>query len=416
MQLLAPRARVSIGRVLAVAAVAAFGALSAALPLACGDDAGDDAPRGDAAIAEGGGSDAPLAPDASVVPRGARVLGLAVDYTDLNFPVNLDVARDAGAQTTEITFAWDDIERPYDAGAPDPDAGDGGEADAAPPVTTRLFDPALHVVNLVLSDRRVEATLALEAFDVGGSRAPIDLAARPLNDAATLARYDALVDYAFDQLHDTKLTALVVASAADAWVAADAQRAPALAAFVSHVAARARSARPGLRVGFTVDSLDATVRQSSALASAWAASDFAGVDYVPPVEVSSTHPAIAALVSGDFARLASAIPAPRPILLRRAGYPSSPGAGSDDATQAAFIVETFRAWDLAWAAQPRIFGVIIRELDDATPTQAAALGARRKRSDSAFLALVGSLGMRATSGAEKPAFGVLRREARQRGW
>jgi hypothetical protein len=398
-------------------------ALFAAGPLACGDDT-EVAPLADGAVVETGIDAGADGADARVVARGARVLGLTVDITDPEFPARVDVARDAGATTTGVTFAWDEIERPWDGGQLDLDAGDGGDdasvdgadgGDASSPTTT-LFNPGLHIVNLVLDDRRFEATLALEAFDVGGSRAPADLWTRALDDAQTLARYDALLDYAFDQMHDTSLTALVVASGADALLDVDAQRAMSLAAFVDHVRAHARAIRPDLKVGFTIDRLDRAAAHASELSNAWAASDFIGIDDVPSAEVVSAKPQPSVLVPADFARmttLASRLSPAKPILLRQAGYPSSQACGSDEATQAAFVDETFRAWD---TQADRVFAVVFRELDDLTPDQAAALAARRGRSDAPFLALLQSLGMRAAAAREKSAFGVLRRDAHARGW
>ena len=143
-----------------------------------------------------------------VVPRGARVLGVCASRSATSTSSrNVQTARDAGAQTTNLTFAWDDVERPYDAGLPTRgrrgrrrDDGDG----AAPPTPTQLFNPLLHVANLVLPDERMGATLTLDALDVGGSRAPAELATRALDDAELGARYDRLTDYALDQLPDVE--------------------------------------------------------------------------------------------------------------------------------------------------------------------------------------------------------------------
>lgn len=400
-------------RALLLLAAAALGSLFAALPLACSDDPSSSSDR-DASL--DASLDADAAPDPAdgadaarpVVPRGARALGIAVAIDDTDFPSALVDAREAGAQTTNVTFGWNDIERPADAGAADASDPDAG----APP--TVLFNPAIHVVNLVLGDRRVEATLAVEAFDVGGSRAPADLAGMALDDPALGARYDALLDYVFSQLGDTKVNALLVATGADAWLTADAQRAAPLAAFVTRAAAHARTLRPGLKVGFTVDDLDAMRAQAAALAPAWTASDFVGVDYLPAAAVARGEMP-AAFVSADFDRMAEAAPAGRPIVLRQAGYPTAAAAGpaASEENQGRFVAEVFAAWD---RRPERFTSVVFRELADATAEEAAALALRRGRSDAPFLAALQSLGMRARDGREKQAFSALRREARSRGW
>lgn len=383
----------------------------AGVALACGGD-GSEGPRGDAGLdAPDGAPERDVgagAADAAVVPRGSRVLGVAVAIDDTDFPTSAQTARDAGSQTTSVTFAWDEVERPYDAGATD-----SGDPDAAAAPTT-LFNPGLHVVNLVLADRRLEAMLAVEAFDVGGSRVPADLAGRSLDDPAVEARYDALLDYVFSQIGDTPVTALLVATGADAWIETDAQRAAPFAAFVTHAAAHARALRPGLDVGFTVDDLDRTALRSAQLAASWSASDFAGFDYVPAAAVARGD-APSAIVAADFDRMRTSAPAGKPIVLRSAGYPSAPAAGpaASEAAQADFVSSVFEAWD---RSPERFSAIVFRELVDATSEDATEVAARRGRSDAPFVALVQSLGMRARDGREKQAFGVVRHEARARGW
>lgn len=349
------------------------------------------------------------AADALVVSRGQRLLGVAVDLDDLQLPQRLDVARDAGAQATEVTFGWDEIERPYDAGDPDSGDPDAGDPDAAPPPTTVLFNPGLHVVNLVLADRRVEAVLSLEAVGLEGSRAPSELANAALDDPSFEARYDKLLDYVFSQIGDTKVSALLVASSVDAWLAADSRRAASLAAFVTHAGAHARMLRPGLKVGFAVDAQTSAAR-SADLAPAWSSSDFVAFDYVAGAGGGAAGGASA---ETDVAQMVAAAGPTRPVLVRQAAFPSSAAAGGSPDLQAAFVREVFQAWDRRPA---QMFGLVFRALDDASPAQAAATAARAKRSDPGFLALLGSLGMHDVEFREKPAFTALRREARARGW
>lgn len=368
--------------------------------VACGSDSGSDGDAPDAAneaAADG-------AADVVVVPRGQRLLGVAVDLTDLALPQRLDVARDAGAQATEVTFGWNEIERPYDAGEPDSGDPDAGDPDAVAPPSTVLFNPGLHVVNLVLADRRVEAVLSVEAVGLEGSRAPSDLASVALDDPSLEARYDKLLDYVFSQIGDTKVSALLVASSADAWLAADSRRATALAAFVTHAAAHARTLRPALKVGFAVDARTSAARGAD-LAPAWSSSDFVAFDYVAGGGGGSPE--------GDVAQMVATAGPTKPVLLRQAAFPSSPVAGGSPDLQAAFVTEVFRAWD---RRPGQMFGLVFRALDDATAAQAAATAARARRSDAGFLALLGSLGMHDLEFREKPAFTTLRREARARGW
>jgi hypothetical protein len=389
-------------------------ALFASVPMGCSDDTslsgGDAAPEAQTTEAGDAGSDA----DAVVVPRGARAIGLSVEVGDLDFQRNVQTARDAGAQTTNLSFAWDDVERAYDAGAPDAsggDAGDGGDGgDAGAPSTpTQLFNPLLHVANLVLPDERMGATLTLDALDVGGSRAPAELATRAFDDVELAARYDRLTDYALDQLPDTNVTAVFVASSVDVPLGDDPAKHAAFAAFVTHAVAHVHAVRPKLKVGFVVTASGA-VAEKERLAAAWAASDVIGVTYLPIDAAAQVRPVTA--VGSDVDQLVAALPAGKPILLREVGYPTAPECGSDEAAQAAFVSAVFGAWD---RHADRVSVVTFRELVDLEAGAAAALAQRYGRSDAAFLGFLGSLGLRSDKQAKR-GLAVLIREARARGF
>jgi hypothetical protein len=400
-------------------AACAVGAAVASLPIGCGDEyvaSGSDAAL-EATTAEAGDAaadgDADFA-DATVVPKGARVLGVSVVIGDLDFLRNVQTARDAGARTTNVTFAWDEIERPYDAGAPDAsdDAGDGGEAGAARS-PTQIFHPLLHVANLVLSDQRVAATVTIDAVDVGGSRAPAELATLALDDPELGTRYDRVLDYALDQLPDLDVSALFVASSVDVPLGDDAAKHAAFATFFTNAAAHVHALRPKVKVGFVVTS-DGAVARKDRLAAAWAASDVIGVTYLPIDAAGRVSPAslVAGAVAADVDRLLDALPAGKPILVREAGYPTAPANGGDEAGQAAFVSAVFGAWDRHAARIPIL---TFRELFDSDPTTAAAIAARYGHSDPAFLAFLQSLGLR-TADRAKPGFDALIGASRARGF
>lgn len=390
-------------RALVLVAVTGLAAMVAALPLGCGDeaagaaaDAGMDAEA--APLTDGGGGDA----DASVVAKGARVLGISVAVGDVDLRKNLQIARDAGALGTNVSFAWDEIERPYDAGASD--AADGG--DAAP---TRIFNPLVHVANLVIPGEGLAVALSVDALDVGGSRAPSPLGARALDDPELGARYDRVTDYLLDQTPDLELSALFLASSVDVPLGGDAAKHAAFATFLARAAAHAHAVRPKLKVGFTVTS-EGAVAQSDRLAAAWAASDVIGVTYLP-ID-SAAHVRSPSDVAGDLDRLLAALPVGKPVVLRETGYPTAPECGSSEAAQVAFVSAVFAAWD---RHPDRIRAITFRALVD-TDAQSAALQAERHgRTDAPFLAFLQSLGLR-TESRSKPGFDALVREARARGF
>ena len=376
----------------------------AALPVGCSDEPSGPLPPSDAAsdtqVSSGDGG---VRGDATVTPRGTRVLGLAVEIGDVDFQSNVRTARDAGAQTTNLTFGWDDVERAVDAG----DAGDAdADASAAP---TQLFNPLLHVANLVLPDERMGAIVTLDAVDVSGARAPATLAGRALDDAELGARYDRLTDYALDQLPDVSVTALFFASNVDIPLGDDPAKHAAFATFITRAAAHVHASRPKMKVGFVVTASGAVAARER-FKAAWAASDVIGLTYLPVDAAAQVRPVSA--IGSDLDQLIAALPPGVPVVVREAGYPAATENGSTEAAQAEFVSVAFSAWD---RHADRLSVVTFRELVDLEPTRAANLALRYGRSDPAFLGFLGSLGLRSAS-RPKPSFAALVSEARARGF
>lgn len=384
---------------LASAACAVIG-LAASAAMGCGDDAPTGAPV-DGGL-DGARPVVDSAAEASVVLKGARVLGIAMPIGDLAFGQNVQTASDGGARATNVTLAWDEVERPYDSGAPD------AAEDAAAP--TQLFNPSLHVADLVLSEYKTQALIAVTALDVGGSRAPAELATRPLDDAELGARYDKVTDYVLRGAPDLVVAALFVGTEVDVPLGDDPAKHAAFAAFVGRAAAHAHAVRPGLKVGFTVTA-DGIEARGPRLAAAWAASDVIGLTYLPVDAAARARSPLE--VAADLDRIVAAAPPGKPIFVREAGFPTAAACGGDEATQAAFVSALFGAWDRHAARIPL---VILRELGDAPPEAVTALAARHGRSDAPFLAFLGSLGLRSADGRTKQGWEALIREARLRGF
>lgn len=312
------------------------------------------APAEDAAVdaMDAGGDAAPL-------PKGARKLGVAVTIDDVAFADQVRAVAAAGASTTNATFAWDDVERPGDGGAP------------------VLFNAGIHIVGLVIDSEGMKASLALDAVDATGARLPVDLAGRALDDPDVGARYEAATDYVLSQLPDLPLTTFLVASDVDVALGSDAPRWSAFATFFDRVAKHARSKRPGVPVGFVVTGA-ALEGKRDLLAPALAAADVTAVSHV-------------GALPADLGPIVAAAPAGKPIVVHAAGYPSVP----DEEAQAAFVRGTFASWD---RHADRVLSLTFFELDD-RPGATTSLGLRRY-----------------ADGRAKPAFAVLSGQARARGF
>ena len=385
---------------LAIAVCAVGGA--AGIGAGCGDDGVAPAPVGDGGA--GDGADAEPDGEARMVPKGTRVLGISMAIGDLAFGNHVQLARDAGVRATNVPLGWDEIELPLDAGAGMADAAD----DAAPP--TQLFHPALHIADLVLAESKTQALVAVSAIDVGGSRAPADLAGRPLDDTEVAARYDRLTDYVLRSTPDLEIAALFVGTEVDVPLGESAAQHAAFATFVGRAAAHAHAVRPGLKVGFTVTS-DGVEGIGPRLAAAWAASDIVGVSFLPVDAAGRARSPAEA--RADLERVLARIPLGKPVFLRAAGMPTSPLCGGDEDAQAAFVTAVFDTWDRHADRMPI---VVFHELSDAPAETVAAIAARYRRTDASFLAFLGSLGMRTANGRAKRGWDTLLRDARARGF
>lgn len=339
---------------------------------------------------DGGDGGAERDADAAVAPRGARVLGLDVDLSGQTLLEHVQTARDAGATTTAVSYAWDAVEVPYDGG-------------------TTLYQPGLHVANLVLSSENLSALLEIDAVDVGGPRMPADLTSLPLDDPQVAERYGRVMDYVVSQMGDLKLDILLVASGVDQAFGDDATKYAALATFVERVRAHAQATGAPFRIGFTMAEA-AVASKRPLLDAAWNRSDVVGVTILPVDAAGRVLPPTS--VEDAMDRIAGAAPREKPVVVR-AGYPSAAACGSTEVDQAAFVRASFEAWD---RNAGRIPVLDIVELDDALPSVANIRAQRQGRSDETWLALFGSLGLRDGNASAKPALADFRAAAHARGW
>lgn len=298
-------------------------------------DAGDPASPRLAAPPSATGAPPPVsaeagAGDAAVVaPAGDRLLGLATERTSTTYPEDLRAARDAGAELTTVRVAWDEVERPFDAG--------DGDASA-----TTIYEPTLHIAGLVAPAASVRAVLELDVVDDTGRRGPGDLAAVPLDDPAFVARWTRAQAYVLDQTRELGVTGYVIGARVDRALGEAPDAYASFVAFFAKAAAAARAARPGLAVGFAV-SPSAFGARASDLAPAWVASDFVAVRLDPGAGDGGLPSPQAAAEA--VATAAVAAPGNRPVFVLGAGYPGSEDAGSSPAGQRAFVRATFAAWD-----------------------------------------------------------------------
>ena len=205
---------------------------------------------------------------------------------------------------------------------------------------TQLFNPLLHVANLVLSDSRMAVTLTRRRARRGRLARPRRARCSPARRCRarrSLRSAHRLRPRARSPMSRSPRCSSAARSTCRS--ATTPAKHAAFATFVTRAAAHAHAVRPGLTVGFTVTA-DGAVARKDRLAAAWAAADVVGVTYLPIDAVA--HVRSASEVAADVDRLVAALPAGKPILVREAGYPTAAASGSNEAAQAAFVTRPLR--------------------------------------------------------------------------
>lgn len=287
---------------------------------------------------------------------------------------------------------------------------DWNELETAP----GIFEPATNF--LAIADgyypaRGVPIHLVIRPLHTSRKVVPADLMNLPLDDPQVIERFERLLDWIATQIPRVELTSLSIGSEVDIYLWGDPQRWQAWTTFYAAVASYARKLFPGTLIScettyaaFGGPDLD-RVRQLHRH------SDAIGVSYYPMTAgLAGVRPPAA--VHADFRTVVNAIPV-KPIIYYQIGYPSSPVLGSSPEQQAAFISETFRAWD----EHPQRILMLNFQWMHETPEIGLDQYAEYYRYDTPeFRAFLGSLGFQSWSGKPKPAWEALRREAAARGF
>ena len=333
----------------------------------------------------------PAADAPTPVPRGDhRLLGCAVTQAEnKNYDGAMKLAESAGVQVVSLKLNWDDVERrPHVFASPWP-----------------------KVANAYYPPRHLQLSLRLATLDTDRNRLPADLRDQPLDDPAVIARFNELLDWVFAQMPDVELAELSIGNEVDGVLGADLEKWRQYTAFFAATRQHALAKRPGLKVGVSL-MFGGHLKQAKFAAALNRQADVVMVSYYP------LTPAFAVrdpqVVPDDFNTICRMY-TNRPISFVEAGYPSGSGCGSSAARQAQFIHELFAAWD-EHPAQIRL--VTLVWLHDLPTGAVDGFGKYYGVGAPAFLDYLGSLGLRTypNAGTDKPAFTILKRETKARGW
>lgn len=327
----------------------------------------------------------------AALPKNDRILAIAVsDPVNGNYDDAVTKALNAGAQALSLSVYWDEIETAPQVYNPDPNW--------------------LEIANAYYPTHDIAIILALNPIDTNQNRIPTDLKNLPLDDPAVIERFNKLQDYVFSQIPDLNLVAFSIGNEIDGYLGKDTEKWAAYTTFYAETSAHARSLRPSLMIG-TKGIFDGIVStNASHFQTLNTHSDAIFVSYYPlNSDFTVREPNT---VHEDFAKIVSLYPN-QEIYLLELGYPSSEICNSSESKQAAFISETFRAWD-AHAEQIKMINFVW--LNEISSSSIRTFESYYGFSDKGFAAYLGSLGLLNEDGSEKTAFSQLRAEAEARGW
>ncbi len=330
-------------------------------------------------------------PTDNAVPKGERILSIDVtEADDSDFDTALNQAKAAGADTISLTVFWDDIEISPETYEPDPNW--------------------LEIANLYYPSKDMQVTLTLPVIDTTTTRLPQDLAGKPFDDPAVIARFNKLLDYIAIQTGDMTLVSLSIGNEVDIFLGTDGEKWGEFERFFAETAVHARTLWPNLPIGSKTTFDGIAGDPAPFIQSLNQHSDVVLITYYPLNSRFAVRPP--SVVHDDLQTMADSFPN-QPIYLLEVGYPSGTGNNSSQVKQTEFIHELFLAWD-NHAEQIQL--IDYTWLTDISPDSVKELTGYYGLSDDGFASYLGTLGLRLFDGQEKAAYRQFLLEAKARGW
>ena len=324
--------------------------------------------------------------------KKSRLLGVKVNLgADRNFLAKFKESLQVGNQTQVVPQDWNEIETMPGQFRP----------------KTNFFAIANHFYSV----HKMPIHISLRPIHTNQNVFPADLVGKPIDAPQTIKRFKKLLDWVATQVPNVQLVSLAIGSEIDLYAWGDTKRWNAWINFYAAVAPYARKKFPGTLITCETSYAAFRGRDLERLRRLHQHSDAIAVSYYPMKNrlrgVKSPK-----VVHSDFETVVSAIPT-KPIFYYQIGYPTSSQLGSSPARQALFITETFRAWD---KHANRIRMLNFQWMHE-TPDKGLDHFAKYYQNHTPeFRAFLGSLGLQSWSGAPKPAWAAIKKEAKARGF
>jgi hypothetical protein len=324
-------------------------------------------------------------------PRGERILAIGVNDTqDGDYDKAFTEARRAGLHAMVHTFEWRDLETAPGVFQPNPNF--------------------LRDFNSYYPQTKTPVHLMILPIHTNQDVRPRDLLGKPFDDPSVIARFKKLLDFVFSQIPDVVVPSLSIGTEIDGFLGEDPRRWQAYEAFYKEVAEYARQKRKGVKIAAEAMSYAFSGKIATYLKSLNRHSDVIGASYYPVKDDLTVQPLTA--ISKAFQTITALVP-DKPVYFYQIGFPSGEGVRSSPELQADFIRELFSAWD---AYAERIGMLHLNWMNDLPPETLQAYTRFYAQREARFGDFLATLGLRAYSGEEKPAWKVLKEEAKARGW
>lgn len=315
-----------------------------------------------------------------------RKLGFGVTEGQIGFEASFAAARNAGLQFVELPQQWDEVE-----------TAKGNFASEFAATANQVYPPTGTAI-----------VLSLNPIDTSSSRVPKHLERFAWDSPERIESFNRWFDWTMKQLASADVLAVSIGNEVDAWLAEHPEEIAGYGAFFKATREHIRKAHPKVAVGCKMTFSGRRGPLGQSLSQIDETADALMLTYYPLDENFQVRPV--SEVSGDFTAIVQ-LAGDRPIHLLEAGYPSGSACGSSLEQQAQFIDALFSAWD-EHLAQVKFVNLVWTcdlpqpQVDELTKYYRVKLPAFRE-----YLA---TLGLRTSSGKNKPAFARVRQNIAKR--
>ncbi len=314
-----------------------------------------------------------------------RILGVAITDGATGFDEAFLTAKEAGSTFVEIPVHWNETE-----------------------ITPGVFQNEwLSIANAFYPSEGMSLGLSLNPIDTNNLTTPEFLRTKKFSDREMITSFKQFVTYVASQVPDATITYIAVGNEIDGFLASESDWKE-YTFFYEAVLPHVKETFPDAVIGTKITFAGLTAKRVREAVAINTHSTGILTTYYPFQEdtfiVKPPHH-----VHTDFETLVQTYPN-TPIYIAEIGYPSSELNNSSESLQAAFINESFSAWN---NNQPHIKLLNFVWLHDISPEQVSFYSSYYQMTDPAFLSYISTLGLRTFDGADKAALTTLKREARK---